>query len=475
METARRFLKRQASYEPLGDGSTPDDDAPKRKQPPFSWKIYTVFLLIGISMLWAWNGLMAASPYFQLRFRSSKPILSSFQAAELSVSTVANLGSVFILTKLQAKDDKTYPRRIFNSLVVNIVMFALLAISTRLFLDVSAAVYLGFLMVIVFCTSLATGFMQNGAFAFVAGYQRSEYMQSIMFGQAVAGVLPPIAQMVTVLSAGEAGRENAGGQDSSTSAFSYFLTAVGVSALTLLAFFYLMLNHKPVRRTQVVTTIPAEYTEEDTDSTFTPTVDASPSNNNPSRTKRSVPLLYLARRLFYPASAVFLTFGITMVFPVFTQETATTHQDPVPPLLRDAAFIPLALLIWNFGDLVGRLIPLSSSLSLASRPKILLVLSLFRVVFIPLYLICNINPPEASPQAASLKRGTAMPDAFYLLIVQLPFGLSNGYVGSCCMMGSSSCVEEGEQEAAGSFMGLCLVAGLAVGSFCSFFVSTGSG
>ena len=61
-------------------------------------------------------------------------------------------------------------------------------------------------------------------------------------------------------------------------------------------------------------------------------------------------------------------------------------------------------------------------------------------------------------------------DAFYLLVVQLLFGLSNGYLGSECMMGSADWVAEEEKEAAGAFMGLCLVGGLSVGSLLSFFV-----
>jgi len=59
-------------------------------------------------------------------------------------------------------------------------------------------------------------------------------------------------------------------------------------------------------------------------------------------------------------------------------------------------------------------------------------------------------------------------DFFYLVVVQFLFGLSNGYLGSSCMMGVGEWVEEEEREAAGGFMGLWLVGGLAVGSLGSF-------
>lgn len=466
MNTVKRLLQGQQSYERLDEDSpvgAADHDERSKQEPPFSWPVYGVFLLLGVAMLWAWNAFMAAAPYFQQRFRSSKTITSNFQAAELSVSTVANLGSVLVLAKLQA--NASYPKRIVSSLLINIVTFTLLAASTRTALGVAAGVYLGFLMVMVFATSLATGFMQNGSFAFVAGYRRPEYMQSIMFGQAVAGVLPPIVQIGSVLSANEANAEP--GQSSSISAFAYFLTATGVSALTLVAFAYLALRRSPTAAQTVVDN--AGETEPMMDDASS---GSSSNSSQSSRRARSVPLLYLAKRLFYSAAAVFLTFAVTMVFPVFTQRILTTNPSP-PPLLRDAAFIPLGLLVWNAGDLVGRLLPLSERISLATRPKILLLISVARIIFIPIYLLCNIQGADTSPDVASNIRDKAMPDIFYLLIVQLPFGLSNGYLGSCCMMGAGNLVEESDREAAGGFMGVMLVSGLAVGSLCSFLVGNG--
>ena len=84
-----------------------------------------------------------------------------------------------------------------------------------------------------------------------------------------------------------------------------------------------------------------------------------------------------------------------------------------------------------------------------------------RVVFIPLYLLCNIHGNGAAVSS----------DAFYLVVVQFLFGLSNGFLGSTCMMGAGEWVEVDEREAAGGFMGLMLVGGLTVGSLLSFLVA----
>ncbi len=57
---------------------------------------------------------------------------------------------------------------------------------------------------------------------------------------------------------------------------------------------------------------------------------------------------------------------------------------------------------------------------------------------------------------------------FYLGVVQVLFGVTNGWLGSSAMMAAGEWVADGEREAAGGFMSLCLVGGLTVGSVLSF-------
>lgn len=59
MERIRRIFERElsdASYEPLEGGSErPDGERIEHsKQEPFSWIDYSVFVLLGVAMLWAW-------------------------------------------------------------------------------------------------------------------------------------------------------------------------------------------------------------------------------------------------------------------------------------------------------------------------------------------------------------------------------------------------------------------------------------
>ncbi|KAF2198058.1 hypothetical protein GQ43DRAFT_483642 [Delitschia confertaspora ATCC 74209] len=443
MDRARKLLQRRTSYEPLDGGSEDPigETIEHPQQERFSWIDYSVFVLLGVAMLWAWNMFLAAAPYFQHRFESSEKLLRNFQSAELSVSTVGNLGSMIILTKLQK--GASYPKRIMTSLAINIVAFTLLALSTKVFLRVSADVYFGFLMVIVFAASLATGLCQNGVFAYVSSFGREEYTQGIMTGQGIAGVLPCIAQIVSVLSVAEKETNEGAPQTPSTSAFAYFLTATAISTASLVAFAYLLSRHG-TRQHPKQTLSASDDTEED---------------HHHDAPRGSVPLTLLFRKLFWLSGAVFLTFAITMVFPVFTaQITSVRPIQSAPRLFQPASFIPLAFLFWNIGDLLGRVAPAVPAFSLTSHARLLFLLSVARVVFIPMYYLCNLGGHGAVIKS----------DSFYLFLVQILFGFTNGLLGSNCMMGFVEYVEVEEREAAGGFMSLCLVAGLTVGSFLSF-------
>lgn len=120
---------------------------------------------------------LAAAPYFYLRFRSDKWTATHFQPSILTVSTITNLGSAFILAKLQK--GASYSRRVTLSLLINIVIFSLLALSTVFVKDVDVKTYFSFLMFMVFGASLATGINQNGVFAYVSGFGREEYTQPL--------------------------------------------------------------------------------------------------------------------------------------------------------------------------------------------------------------------------------------------------------------------------------------------------------
>lgn len=386
---------------------------------------------------------LAASSYFYSRFESSEWAATHYQSSILSVSTVTNLAAAYTFARIQK--NVSYPWRITLSLLMNCVIFTLLAFSTIVMTDISVRGYFAFLMVMVFGASLATGLNQNGAFAYVSGFGREEYTQGIMSGQGVAGVLPCIVQIASVLAVPKKRDDGQGGapQASPKSAFIYFITATGVSVATLLAFLYLL------RRRPSATPKPVSEGED-------------PALVDRVHDK-SVSLLLLFKKLRYLSLSVFICFIVTMMFfPVFTSEIMSVNDPSEPRLYDPSVFIPVAFLFWSAGDLFGRMIVAIPSLSLSHRPWIAFVFAIARVGFVPLYLFCNVNGRGAIVQS----------DFFYLFVVQLLFGASNGYLASSCMMGVSRWVSADEREAAGGFMNMMLVGGLAAGSLLSFLVAS---
>lgn len=338
-----------------------------------------------------------------------------------------------------------YPRRIMLSMGVNIVVFTLLAISTQSFTGVSATAYLVFILLMVFITSVATALCQNGAFAFVATFHTPAYISAIMVGQAIAGVLPSVAGIASVLattpaeiSANMEQKLSIENKANTKSALIYFLTATAISAFGLVMFVPLVRKHNKMLKEGMI----------------------SSTTSLPERTKTSMWKLY--RKLYWQASAVAMCFTVTMFFPVFTSKVfSLVPEDKASPIYRPSAFIPLGFLVWNLGDLLGRVSTSIPMFRFRKHPRTLLVLAVARSGFIPLYLLCNIGGKGAVVQS----------DFFYLFVVQLLYGATSGWLSSLCMLSPGDYIEEGELEAAGTFMATNLVAGLAAGSLLSFAVS----
>ena len=94
---------------------------------------------------------------------------------------------------LQVKNIRwSYAKRLRASLVAYLVTGALLTCSTLGTFHVSAVSYYLFLQVTVLVTAAANGLSQQSAFAFVAGFGRSEYAPAILTGEAMAALAPSI-------------------------------------------------------------------------------------------------------------------------------------------------------------------------------------------------------------------------------------------------------------------------------------------
>ncbi|KAK8751945.1 hypothetical protein OTU49_011201 [Cherax quadricarinatus] len=125
---------------------------------------------------------------------------------------------------------------------------------------------------------------------------------------------------------------------------------------------------------------------------------------------------------------------------------------------ENAAFIYFMIAV------VVMILTLTAYLYMSKTPqrgsKILYIMVLLRVVFIPLFLLCNHNPNSAIPTVFGH-------DAWYVVFMLL-FSLSNGYCSSLCMMYGPKMVSEDKAEVASSMMAAMLGLGLLTGGLSSF-------
>ncbi|PWW79545.1 hypothetical protein C7212DRAFT_356375 [Tuber magnatum] len=420
-------------YEPLEDQDERGDmDSPRAQR--VSRFEYFVFLSLGVAMLWSWNMLLACATYFQRRFAENEFLLNNFQSLILAVGTITNLGSALYLSYRQKSAN--YPWRICASLVINCGVCTVLALSAVMF-KVGPEAYIMILLTCVFWASWSAGLSQNGMFAFVNKFD-GIYTQAIMTGQGAAGVLPAIAQIISVLAVPRSPGTQ-GSTASSKSAFIYFLTATFVSGSCLLLFLLLLSRH--------------HISPHKSDSEVTGSEDLAPAIHT------QVSLWVLLKKLKFLSFAVWLCFLVTMVFPVYTQAILSVRpEDSSPRMFKPDVFIPISFMLWNLGDLTGR-VSCGWRRFTCDSPKLLALVSIARLVFIPLYMMCNIKG-----------HGAVISSDFFYWLVQLTFGMSNGWVGSNVMMSTPEWVDDDEKEASGGFMGMCLVAGLATGSLASFLI-----
>jgi len=128
--------------------------------------------------------------------------------------------------------------------------------------------------------------------------------------------------------------------------------------------------------------------------------------------------------------------------------------------------------MFNVGDFFGRFL-CSFPRLLVWSSKRLLILSGTRSLFVPIFLMCNVQRP-----ATTVPYHPIIDSDILFMLILFFFGCSNGYVSSMCMMSSPS-VEHNpnlkgrveDVDVAATVASFCLVGGLATGSICSFAVS----
>lgn len=168
-----------------------------------------------------------------------------------------------------------------------------------------------------------------------------------------------------------------------------------------------------------------------------------------------------------PSLSVFFVFMVTIgLFPSLIVLLESEKKCENDNRFYNDLYVPMFFLLFNLFDLCGRVT--AGAITPLFTPSTLWIASALRVVFFPLFLLCNIT----DSQLPVVFKSDAFPIIFMILMA-----FTNGYVASLSMMMGAGGVAAKDAPIAGTIMVFSLTVGLCAGactSFITVIISQGS-
>ncbi|XP_023250178.1 equilibrative nucleoside transporter 1 [Seriola lalandi dorsalis] len=426
--------------------------------------VWIIFFILGLGTLLPWNFFMTATMFFTSRLKDPPTDLSSNQTANgtlegdtrnvleskfNNVMTLCAMVPLLIFTCLNSFLHQRIPQklRISGSLTVILIVFLLTAVFVKV--DMDPLPFFTITMIKIICINSFGAILQSSLFG-LAGMLPASYTTPIMSGQGLAGTFAAFS-MICALASGSALQD---------SAFGYFITACVVILLAIMS--YIALPKMEFFQYHMESN--GSRPSADEENKMDLLKKESSAEKRPvmslveEEAKPSVSVLNIFRQIWVMALSVCCIFTVTIgTFPAVTVEVKSTVADGGA---WDTYFIPVScFLLFNLMDWAGR--SLTAVCMWPGKDSIWLpVLVVLRVVFIPLFMLCNVQPRHYLPVLFEH-------DAWYIIFM-IFFSFSNGYLASLCMCFGPKKVPQHEAETAGAIMAFFLSLGLALGAAVSF-------
>ncbi|XP_069549071.1 equilibrative nucleoside transporter 1-like [Brachyistius frenatus] len=427
--------------------------------------VWIIFFILGLGTLLPWNFFMTATMYFTSRLKDPPIDVSSnrtdnqtVQSGDIrnvleskfnNVMTLCAMVPLLIFTCLNSFIHQRIPQklRISGSLTVILVVFLLTAVIVKV--DMAPMSFFTITMIKIICINSFGAILQGSLFG-LAGILPTTYTTPIMSGQGLAGTFAAFS-MICALASGSALQD---------SAFGYFITACVVILLAIMSY----LTLPKMEFFQYYTESHGSRPSVDEENSMDILKKESPAEKRPvvnlteDETKPSVSVFNIFKQIWVTALSVCFIFTVTIgTFPAVTVEVQSTAANGGA---WEMYFIPVScFLLFNLMDWAGR--SLTAVCMWPGKDSIWLpVLVGLRVVFIPLFMLCNVQPRHYLPVLFAH-------DALYIIFMII-FAFSNGYLASLCMCFGPKKVPQHEAETAGAIMAFFLSLGLALGAAVSF-------
>ncbi|XP_026165078.1 equilibrative nucleoside transporter 1-like isoform X2 [Mastacembelus armatus] len=424
--------------------------------------VWIIFFILGLGTLLPWNFFMTATMYFTSRLNDTSTHVSVnstgnvasgdtrnvLQSKFNNVMTLCAMVPLLIFTCLNSFLHQRIPQkvRISGSLTVILLVFMLTAVFVKV--HMAPLSFFTLTMIKIVCINSFGAILQGSLFG-LAGMLPASYTTPIMSGQGLAGTFAAFS-MICALASGSALTD---------SAFGYFITACVVILLAIVAYvllprmeFFQYYMESNGNRTSADEENKMELLKKGS-AEKRPVVDLLEDEARPS-----VSVVNIFKQIWVMALSVCFIFTVTIgIFPAVTADVKTGIEDGSQ---WSTYFIPVScFLLFNLMDWAGR--SLTAVCMWPNKDSVWLpVLVGLRVVFIPLFMLCNVQPRHYIPVLF-------YHDAWYIVFM-IFFSFSNGYLASLCMCFGPKKVQQHEAETAGAIMAFFLSLGLALGAAVSF-------
>ncbi|KAI9001317.1 nucleoside transporter-domain-containing protein [Trametes punicea] len=422
-------------------------------------RIRWIHFLLGCAVLLPWNAIITATPFFLSRLEGT-PLKSTFSSYLSTTFTAANFAFLAHATATAKKASNT--RRVLGSLGFLAIQTFLLTISTCV--STSPGWFFAFVLANAIGQAAAGSYLQTAVVA-IASLFGPSYMQAVMSGQAAVAVAISGVQVMSAaasVSKSGPGTRAESPKPEEQSAFIFF--SLSTVFLLICAVVHGWLVRLPAYKAATSQAPRNQVALQEDDALLDETSDISQGDAY-HEVDEVHHVIRIAKTNILFNVAVAYVFVVTLaVYPPITISVSPTNPS-VHPLI----FSAIHFLMFNTGDLLGRSICSLPSLHVWSAQR-LLTLSLLRTLFIPLFLMCNVQWASSS-----LTSGPIINSDIVFMTIVLLFGLTNGYVSSMCMMAAPSLAHNSrlkgrteDVDVAATVASFCLVGGLAVGSVLSF-------
>ncbi|XP_044002049.1 equilibrative nucleoside transporter 2-like isoform X2 [Aphidius gifuensis] len=412
---------------------------------------YISFFVLGMTSCLPWLFFLNSQIYWKYKFRNttldkfestnntSSSKLQNYFTAYLDTASAVPY-SVFVIVNIFMHKWISWRIRVIITQLGIIMLFLVSTIFVKINTDEWQHLFLKITLITAAGLN-ALGSILAGTIFGVVGHFPPKYISSCSQGLSSSGILSTILQILSLwLSTGPI-----------ATGFMYFLIGLFIFLSSFFSYIFLekqeffkyYIKNKPVNKKSI-------YCDDDT---------TSSAENN------SVSYMKILFKIWPYGLSMFITFSATYgVFPAIN--TLVKSEAPSKTEWYQKYFGSVAtFLMFSIGDSSGCLLSRYSTW-LTGKPGLVLTLSITRIIFIPIILVCNISdyPDKQLP--------IYITNDFIYMGLMILFSITHGYLWSALFVLIPRVVDSKEQEISSSMLSAFLGVGCIAGATMSFFYLT---